>query len=160
MILAIIVYLVLPSLKNRIVSVKRLLVMPAVFSYLLYQTITEDFSLNLHSEILLILGLIAGIVIGMSVKMQTEIKADRNEKLVWLPKTYFNLIMFLLIFSVHFVIGYLQVVDPLFFHQITMSSQILMFALAMVSSVMIGSNLCVYYKYLTAQQMSLSPNQI
>ena len=43
MILAIIVFLIVPSFKDRVIPLKKLIITPVVFVYLLFQSVTETF---------------------------------------------------------------------------------------------------------------------
>jgi len=152
MIVAVMLYSILPSLQERTIRVKKLMIMPAIFSYMLYQTITKTFYLDLSGQLFLMLGLGAGIIIGILLRQNTIVKADRREELICLPGTWINLVMFVLIFCVHYIIGYLQSVSPHFFHQSTNGEISLLFLLACVSSISIGANSCLYYKYLNTDK--------
>ncbi len=147
MIGAIIVFVLLPSLKDRVIPVKKLAITPAIFMYLFYQNVTEDFYLNFDSQIMLLVGVLFGIVAGILLRLNMRIQADRDQKLISLPGTYSNILVFLLIFSVHFVMGYLQSVKPELFHVANATANVLLFMLAFSSAITVGASLCLFYKY-------------
>jgi hypothetical protein len=155
MIVAIILFVLLPSLKDRIIPVKKLAITPAIFMYLFYQNITQDFYLDLDSQIMLIVGVLFGVAAGIMLRINTRIKTDKNQKLIGLPGTYSNIIVFLLIFSVHFVMGYLQSVKPALFHVANATANFLIFMLAFSSSITVGASLCLFYKYYRAPAFQL-----
>ncbi len=150
MIAAIIIFLVIPSLKERIVLIKKLIITPIIFLYLLFNDVTTIFYLNVNSRMLLILGLALGIGIGMFIRHNTKVKIDLINKSIRIPGTYLNLIVFILIFSVHFAIGYLQAVNPQIFHSTNLIEQSLLFLLAVTSSITLGASICLYYKYFSS----------
>lgn len=152
MIVAIILFAVIPSFKDRVIPVKKLLITPAIFSFLLYQSITESFYIDTVAIIFLTAGLIVGVVTGIILRSRTPVKADKQLQLIWLPGTYLNLVMFMLIFSVHFVIGYMQSVHPEMFASDNINEQCLLFFLACFSSTSIGASSCLYYKYCTSSR--------
>ncbi len=152
MILAIIIFVVIPSFKDRVVPVKKLLITPAIFMYLFYQTINENFMTN---NWMIAFGLLMGIATGVLIRRKTAIKSDKNKLLIWLPGSYQSLVTFILIFTVHFAIGYLRSTHPSYLTQASLGQQILLFLLSYVSSIAVGTNSLLYYKYLISQSGEL-----
>lgn len=148
MIAAIIYFVVLPSFKDRVIPVKKLLIAPAMFMYMLDQAIHHNFNTAIQNNWLVIMGISIGIIAGILLRMNTEVKSDREQGLIWLPGTYVTLVTFLLIFSVHFIVGYFQSVNPLFLTQTSPGESILLFMMSLVSSLNIGSNGILFLKYL------------
>lgn len=144
MILAIIVFAVLPSLKDRVIPVKKLIITPAIFMYLFYQTIHENFFIN---DFIIIIGLMTGIALGIFIRSNTFIKADKNQLLIWLPGSYLSLVIFALLFSLHFSVGYLQSVSPAYLTQASFGEYVLLFLMSCASSITIGANGILYFKY-------------
>jgi hypothetical protein len=153
MIMAIIIFVVIPSFKDRVIPVKKLIITPAIFMYLFYQTINENFIPNTW---IIAFGFITGIVIGILIRSKTSIKSDKNQLLIWLPGNYLSLVIFCLIFSIHFAIGYLQSVNPGYLSQASSGEQILLFLISCVSSITIGANGLLYCKYLLSDSSELA----
>jgi hypothetical protein len=147
MIAAIIIFLIVPSMKDRTVSIKKLTITPLVFLYLLYETITENFHLDQTGLLVIGFGLLAGTIIGILVRHRTAVIVDKQTFSIKLPGSYVNLVMFIVIFSVHYVIGYQEAVNPEFFQQISLSCYSILFLLTMASALSAGMNLCLFYKY-------------
>jgi hypothetical protein len=159
MIVAIIIFAVLPTLKDRITSVRKLIITPAIFIVLFCKSVIENFSLDTTSIYVILLGTCLGIAIGVLIRRKTEIKADRDQQLIWLPGSYLSLVIFTLIFTVHFVIGYLQATNPVYLTQAS-TKQVLLFLLAFTSNISLGASLCLYYKYRVSSLLALSTNKI
>jgi hypothetical protein len=150
MIAAIIIFLIIPSLKDRTVSIKKLTITPLIFLYLLYETITENFHLDQTGLMVIGFGLLTGIIVGILVRKHTAVTVDKETFSITLPGSYVNLVMFIAIFSVHYVIGYQEAVNPEFFQQISLSYYSILFLLTLASALSAGMNLCLFYKYQTA----------
>jgi hypothetical protein len=149
MIMAIIIFLIIPSLKDRKISIKKLTITPIVFLYLLYQTVSEKFHLDGNSITIVTLGLLIGITGGILLRKNTPVTIDKNNSAIFLPGSYLSLMLFVMIFSVHYIIGYQEAVNPVFFQQLSMNYYLILFALALVSALSTGMNLCLFYKYHT-----------
>ena len=153
MIIAIIIYVVIPSFKDRVIPIKKLIITPAIFMYLFYQTVNENLITNNWT---IALGLIVGTVIGILMRSKTSIRSDKNQLLIWLPGNYFSLVIFSLIFSIHFVIGYLKSVNPSYLTHVSSGEQILLFLISCVSSITVGANGILYCKYLISDSSNLT----
>ena len=144
---AIVIFLVIPSLKDRVLPVKKLVLMPIIFLYFLYSTITQSFALRTNSFMMITAGIILGVLLGIILRSRSKIGADREKSLIFLPKSYFGLTVFMLIFWAHFAIGYISSVAPSYLLQNNFGSNALLVLLSCVSSLSVGMHLCLYYKY-------------
>ena len=121
--------------------------MPAIFIYLNYDSLQKHFHIHASDYFILIVGLIFGIGIGAYCRKNTAIRADHQKLLIEIAGSYFGLIMFIAIFAVHFVIGYLDSVSPGYLLQTGLYQNALMFLLTLSSALSIGANGMLYYKY-------------
>lgn len=149
MIIAIIFFVIIPSCKDRIMPIKKLLITPAIFVFLFYQTINGHFLINNE---LILLGALSGITIGLLVRSNTAIKSDKSQLLIWIPGSYISLMVFCFIFLIHFIIGYLQSIDPTYLTQASSGQSLLLFLLSCSSTVIIGANAMLYWKYLNSSE--------
>lgn len=154
LILGIIVLLILPSLKDRIVSIRRLIILPAVFMYMLYRTIVTSFHLVQTSYVAIIVGLLLGVLLGLFIRKNLPIKADKEKALILIPGNTISLIIFIVIFIVEFVAHYLFVATPEI-KQANMNQYLLLIVLCGVSSLTVGGNLIYFYKYWQAESVEL-----
>lgn len=155
MLAAILFFLILPGLKTRVFRVKKLLIMPAIFIYLNYHSIQKHFHIQVNDYFILITGLIFGVLIGAYCRKNEKIRADQQKQLIEVAGSYFGLMIFIAIFAVHFAIGYLDSVSPGYLLKPSLYQDTLMFLLTLASTLSIGSNGMLYYKYHNANHCEL-----
>lgn len=155
MITAILIFLILPGLKTRVLSVKKLLIMPAIFIYLNYDSLQRHFHIHLTDYFILIIGAIVGIGIGVYCRKNTAIRADHQKQLIEIAGSYFGLIMFIIIFAIHFAIGWIDSVSPGYLFQAGVYQTTLMFLLTASSALTVGANVMLFYKYHQMNHSSL-----
>lgn len=157
MILAILIFAILPTLKNRIISVRKLLITPIIFLLLLCHAL-NDFNLQITDIPLLLLSVIIGIVCGILLRRQTVVKTDKQNALIALQGSYQSLFIFLLLFSIHFIIGYITNVQPHYVATHQSIRDILLFSLTACSNLMIGGNLLLFFRYFNNPSACLKPS--
>jgi hypothetical protein len=150
LIVCILIFIVVPSFKDRTVPVKKLLLGPVAFSYLFYQSLKE-FQIVPLSYIFIAAGILLGIFLGYRLRKSTPLRVDAEHKSIAMQGSFFTLYIFLVIFSVHFVAGYLKAVQPVFFSGATFVSNFLLMLLAITSCLPIGSNGCLFLRYLSGK---------
>ena len=155
MIAAILIFLILPGLKTRVLSVKKLIIMPAIFIYLNYDSLQKHFHIHLNDYFILMIGAIVGIGIGAYCRKNTIIRADHEKQLIEIAGSYFGLIMFIIIFAVHFAIGWIDSINPGYLFQASLYQAILMFLLTASSALSVGANAMLFYKYHKTNQSLL-----
>lgn len=155
MLAAILYFMILPGLKTRVFRVKKLLIMPAVFIYLNYASIQKHFHIHVNDYFILIVGLIFGVAIGAYCRKNSIVRTDQQKQLLEVAGSYFGLLMFIAIFAVHFVIGYVDSVYPGYLLQSNLTQDALMFLLTLASTLSIGANGMLYYKYHNASHCEL-----
>jgi hypothetical protein len=158
MILAIIWFVIIPSFKARTIPVRKLALTPAIFMYMLYRTVTHTFYLGTTAKWCLALGLSAGIIIGVLLRLRTSVTADKQREMISLSGTWINLITFILIFCAHYAVGYLKAVNPEVLQQTGLATSMLLFVLTCASSISLGASACLYYKYMRAKAVMPAKN--
>jgi hypothetical protein len=146
-VVCVIIFVVIPSLKKRTFHVKKLLLGPGIFVYLFYQSIQDNFHLFPISYFFIAAGTVLGIMTGYFLRKSTEIIVDPFEKMITLKGSFFTLYTFTFIFIVHFIVGYLTSVSPKFFHFPSFGNQSLLLVLALTSFLTVGSNTCLMIKF-------------
>lgn len=155
MLLAIIYFVIIPSFKTRVFSVKKLIIMPAVFMYMNYDSVRSNFHIHSSTYGIIAAGLAFGVIVGTLLRKNAQVKSDKSKLLMELSGSFFSLWIFLIIFAVHFVIGYLQSVNPTYLLHPSIGEQTLLFLLTCTSSMTIGANGMLFYKYLKAPHSDL-----
>lgn len=151
---AILYFLILPSLKTGVIPIQKLAITPIIFLYLNYDSVQHHFHLHGKEYAILVIGLVIGVVIGAFFRNKTAIKADHEKSLLQIAGSYFGLSVFILIFAVHFLIGYFESTHPGYLLQSNMASSILLFLLTCSSCIPTGGNLMLFYRF---KQMKSEP---
>jgi hypothetical protein len=145
-------FFILPTLKNRVVAVNKIFIMPGIFLYFFFSSIMEIFHWSNSTIYLIVPGIAAGVLAGILLRIPTAITADRARRQIAMPGSYLNLGIFLLIFGVHFILGYLQAVNPDWILTMPVEKNIMLLILAFASTVNSGMSICLFYKYLRAEK--------
>lgn len=154
-VIGVIVFFVIPSFQDRVVPVKKIIIMPAIFVYLLFTSGVKDFSVGPETTAIMIAGLAFGGLIMAYFRKDLTIKADKEKQLIGIPGGYASLIIFVAIFSIHFAVGYLQSANPSFLIQNNQAGKFLLFLLASASGLSIGNALMLYKKFHFAKSEDL-----
>jgi hypothetical protein len=155
LLLAIIYFVIVPSFKTRVFYIKKLLMMPAIFLYMSYDTATHNFTIHAYDYVVILIGFVIGAGIGMALRQDITVKADHAQQLIELPGSFFSLFIFIAIFTVHYLIGYVHAVSPSYLLHFGIGQQVLFLLLAAASSLTVGSNGVVYTKYLAVESCAL-----
>jgi hypothetical protein len=102
----------LKTLKPRVISLKKMFIIPTVFTVWTLYTMFSKFS-HLSSIAIWGISLIVAILIGWSLSRKINIQTDKKKGLIRLPGTAITLILILLIFGTKYFFGYLYATDPL-----------------------------------------------
>ena len=153
---AILYFLILPSLKTGVIPIQKLVFTPLIFLYLNYDSVQHHFHLHGKEYAILVIALIIGVAIGAFFRHKTAIKADHEKSLMQITGSYFGLCVFILIFAVHFVIGYCESTHPGYLLHSNMTSIILLFLLTCSSCLPTGGNLMLFYRFKQATSEPLT----
>jgi hypothetical protein len=155
MLAAVVYFYILPTRKDRIIPVKKLIIMPLFFLIMFYTTVISYFTWDAIIAAVTAAGLIAGIFFGVLLRAKTLINTDKVRQLIALPGSYLNIINFVIIFMLHFVLGYVQAVYPHWLAQESVEKNLLLFLLAGTSALNTGMSSCLFYKYYTDRKQTL-----
>jgi len=143
----IIVVFIIPSFKDRTISLKKLIVMPAVFSYTAYTNMTKHYQFTEYAIVVTMVAGIIGIVLGLLMRAHAQVIADRENQLIHLKGSYNSLLIFIAIFAAHFAQGYTIAVAPQLLNHSTIGLCILA-AMVATTCLSIGSNGALFLHYL------------
>ncbi len=102
----VLLYMGIKRCQTRVVSVKRLLVVPIVFAYMSLHGASQLFHFSVLSIALLIFGAFIGFGIGHWQVRNAQVKADKDRYLIQIPGNISMLIMVMLIFLTEFFIHF------------------------------------------------------
>lgn len=94
------------AMKESVVSIIKLAVLPVLFTILMIHTLIASFDLNLKSIGILIFGLFVGTVVGWMLAARHQYKVDKKHWLILMPGNCVTLILILLIFISKYYFGY------------------------------------------------------
>lgn len=142
--------------QDKVMRLKKLVVLPLLFYYFLYETLQKHYpALSSSAYAGIVTGIVLGIAFGFIVKMPVNIKADKEQALVLIPASWLSAIVLLIVVGLKFGIGYLIATYP----GIASGGMqfIIVGVLAFASSIIAGSNLCYLMKYNATSSEHLDP---
>jgi hypothetical protein len=116
------IYAGLQASRDRIVSLKRTIILPAVFLYFSFDALKNSFA---HTPLVLTIWSIAflgGIGLGWLQVCFRKIKIDKIKKLLFLPGTWSTLLIILSIFIIKYYFGYQHARHPELFQNVYFTS--------------------------------------
>lgn len=111
-ILAYLLFIGIKSSKPRTLSLKKLFIMPLVFTSLSIHTLLTAFKVDIFSIGIWTFAIIAGALLGWLQVYSTSIKVDRTHYLIAIPGSWTTLIIILIIFTTKYYFSYQLAVDP------------------------------------------------
>jgi len=154
LLIALIRFSVWPSLKDRVISINRLYIMPIIFLVMLYDNLKNNLHMNLTSFAIIACTGIIGCSLGILLRLRSNIVADHQNQLLKLKGTYLQLILFVLIFSAEFIFHALLQMQPEII-QPGMLQYSMIAVLCLISTLPTGGNLCLLIKYHKADSQNL-----
>lgn len=152
------VYLVIlgtKALKPRVISLKRMFLLPLFFAlwsiYSLYTLFNGPLDIVYWA-----ISIILGIAIGWTITVSVEIQADKKKFLIRLPGTCSALIFVVLIFAVKCFFGYLYATDPLLQKNVNIYTADLITS-GLITGMFVGKALCFWRKFKEANPTDLIP---
>ncbi len=134
----------LKSLQPRTVSLKRLLVLPVIFTVWNIVWLADRVHEQYHLLIFWIGGMIIGSLLGWLSVRAWEVYVDRRLELITLPGTSSTLILILLIFAVRYFFNYSYAVHPHSAPHYYIADASIS---GLVTGIFIGRSLHLYRKY-------------
>jgi len=98
--------------QTRIVALKKLFIIPIIFSAMSVHTVLDSFQLTGLAVGILASNLLLGIMIGWYQVYRLAIQVDRQHGLIQIPGTWSTLIIILIIFATKYYFGYELAMDP------------------------------------------------
>jgi hypothetical protein len=140
-ILAYLLFIGIRATRSRRTYPYKLLIIPAIFIALNYKTLTSS------TDIIMFLAFLCiGAYIGFRLATKISIKIYKKLKYLEIPGSYATIITLLLFFSIKYIFGYMQVMQPI----VAMRYEYIEAATsAVVSGFFIGKSFCYLYRFYT-----------
>ena len=154
---ALLIWAGIKASKPRVLPLKRILILPAVFIYMSVHTLMTSFAINPFEVSIWACAILLGAIIGwVEVYRYFQlIKIDKKQHLIKLPGSWATLVLVIIIFASQYYFGYEIAVDPALINQTWFEYSMLTVS-GFATGVMIGRMLCYVYKYQNSSHTTLS----
>ena len=98
--------------KERVISFKKLLILPVIFTAMSVHTLVSSFQIDLSLGLSWLISIFLGGLVGYLLIRKHNIKVDRKNLLIQTPGTWITLVLVLIIFASKYYFGYELSVDP------------------------------------------------
>jgi hypothetical protein len=116
------VYLMWVSIKatkTRVISLKKVFIIPALFTYMSIHTLITSFDINFFEISTWTCAILFGVIVGCLdvLRKVANIKVDKQKHLIQLPGSWVTLILILIIFASKYYFSYELAIDPALHNQ-------------------------------------------
>lgn len=98
--------------KTKVVSIKRLAILPIIFTALSIHTMMTAFHVTTDVFLVWLVSMLVGALFGYFLVYQHQFRVDKKHYLIELPGTWITLILILAIFASKYYFGYALSADP------------------------------------------------
>jgi hypothetical protein len=146
--------------KTRIISLKKLFIIPAIFTYMSINTLVTAFNIQIFEVSVWSSSILIGISIGWIdvYRKYTQIKVDKQKHLIEVPGTWVTLSLILIIFTSKYYFSYELAVDPTLSNQTWFEVSMLTVS-GICTGLFIGRLLSYLYKYAKSNHTSLTKTE-
>lgn len=157
-IFAFLLYRGIRALKTRVVPLKKIFILPAIFiSLALYRLVSSNGAIALQN-LWWFFAFVTGVSLGFLLFKSTKIQADKKKYLIKLPGTLSTLIMILIIFGIKFCFGYISALNSVFAKSL-MFLHLKLITSGMISGLTLGRSLLYFVKHKNSKHTNLSEKQ-
>ena len=143
------------SLKTRVVSLKKLIIVPLVVSIISLDTLFTQIAFTPFNFFLLFFSFFAGVLLGYRITIASSIEVDRDHLLYRVPGGYLTLLLIVGVFATKYYIGYEEAIDPDLLTQDSFETFVII-ASSLFAGIFAGKLLGYFYHYQKAKDSSTS----
>jgi len=151
---ALLIYLGIKASKTRVISVKKLCILPIVFTYMSVHTLLISFAINTISVSTWVIATAIGIILGWIQVARYKLEVDKAHFLVKVPGTWSVLILIILIFVTKYYFGFELASDPQLKLHLGFELSML-FVSGALTGLFVGKLGCFLYRLYTEAQTDL-----
>lgn len=140
--------------KTRTVSIKKILIIPAVFLSMSLESLISHFRLSMVSVSIWCIAILIGTMIGRLLVATRHIQVDRTRQQIKLKGDWIMLLVMLMIFFSKYYFGYQLGMDPKLATN-THFELVMLMTSGLCSGIMVGRSLCYFMCYRTKPTQSL-----
>ncbi|MBJ7450383.1 MAG: hypothetical protein JHC93_08510 [Parachlamydiales bacterium] len=145
-IFAYLIYIGIKASRSGYVPLFKTSLIPVLFTAWSIFSVTEYFGFNRVRIIQWLVAVALGSVLGWIIGDRIPIKVDKKKKAIFLPGSWFTLIMVLIIFVVKYYFGYSFAVFPERLNDPLYANVYVLFS-GFFTGIFVGRFLCFCYKY-------------
>ncbi len=146
------VYLILLGIKaskTRMVSLRKLFVIPLFFTFISIHTLFTSFSINAFSLSVLVGSILVGTLAGWAQIIRYQLKIDKQHGVIQIPGSWVTLALILVIFASKYYFGYELATDPQLVKQTGFEFSMLGIS-GLTTGLFVGRLACYVYRYITS----------
>lgn len=140
--------------KTNIVSLKKLFIVPVVFTFMSIHTLLTSFQVNLLTLSTWTGSILIGIFLGWLQIYRYKLRVDKQHFLIEIPGTWSTMIIIIIIFVAKYYFGYQLAVDPHKANQTGFEFSMLAIS-GTCTGLFIGRFICYIYRLQTTPSINL-----
>lgn len=140
--------------KKNVITMKKLFIIPIVFSIMSIHTLIVSFRIDTTTISTWIGSILCGMLLGWILVRNQEVKVDKEKWLIELPGTWMTLTIILIVFISKYYFGYELTADPKLVNQSWFEFSLL-FISGACTGMFIGRTLFYLRKFKTSQSTQL-----
>ena len=160
---ALFIYLMIIGIKaskTRVLSIKKLFIIPVIFTCLSIHTLTTSFDIHVMEVSAWGSAMLIGTLFGWAevYRQHMHIRVDKVKHLIQVPGSWITLALILIIFASKYYFGYELDRDPELIHQNAFEYSMLIVS-GTCTGLFIGRALCYLFKYNNTEHMDLTESK-
>lgn len=154
---ALLIWIGIKASKPRVMPLKKLLILPAIFIYMSTHTLLTSFAIHLFDVSIWMGAILLGMIIGWFeiFRNHARIRVDKQQNLIQVPGSWMTLALIIIIFASKYYFSYELDVDPALADQTWFEYSMLSVS-GICTGILIGRALCYLYKYQNSSHTALS----
>lgn len=141
--------------KTRVVALKKLFIVPAIFLFMSIHTLVTSIKIDIFTVTIWSLAILLGTGLGWWQIARYQLQVDKKHGLIRLPGTWSTLLIIAIIFITKYYFGYQQAVNPDFANQASLIYSLLAVS-GICTGLFIGRLICYLYRMETNPQTDLA----
>ena len=144
--------------KMRVVSLKKLFIIPAIFTFMSVHTLIASFNVSAFTISAWSGAILIGMMLGWLQIYRFRLKVDTQHTLIQVPGTWSTLIIIIIIVTTKYYFGYELAVDPKLAEQTWFEFSMLGVS-GICTGLFIGRLICYIYRLKTSVSIHLTKNR-
>ena len=158
LLLAYLIFIGIQASKTRVVSIKKLIIVPIIFTWMSVETLLTAFKVNTLSIGTWSIAILIGITLGWLQIIRHKLIVDKPHWLIKVPGSWLTFILVLIIFASKYYFGYQLAMDPQLESQ-TGCEVAMLSVSGVVTGLLIGRVIAYFYRLNTEPSVDLKSQE-